>query len=361
MGLDVGALVAALSDEEPSGPDLYGDPERQEIEGAFDRSFGDEVSGEDETNWRDVINLILSQSERTRDIWLPVYLMRAGARKGDLQTIVDGSEFLAALLEERWADVHPQLEELGFIGRKTPCESLASLPDFLTPLRKTTFIAHPRLGRYSGADFVRFADEGSSAENYGMFRALLEETPVEDLESIHASIVAIKDALKRADSILDANAEGDTSANFAPTYQTLDELAKAVKSFLPEPEPEPGEIAAGESGSRGGQGGSSESFSGGINNRRDVERALDGICAYYAKHEPGSPVPFALRRAKEWISLDFMAVLEDIAPGGIEEAGKILKSVRVASDSSASWDSGTSSSSDAGWSSSSSSDDDGWS
>lgn len=360
MGLDVGALVATLSDDAPSGPDLYGDPDRQAIEGAFDRSFGDEMGGEDETNWREVIDRILAQAETTRDIWLPVYLMRAAARKGDLELVADGAEFLAALIEERWADVHPQLEELGFIGRKTPCESLASLPDFLIPLQKTPFLIHPRLGRYSGADFVRFRDEGSAAENYGMFRALLEETPVPDVEAIHARLVALRAAFKRIDVVLTENAEGDTGPNFFPTYQLLDDLAKAVKSFLPEPEPEIVE-SADQSVGHSGSAERGASFSGGINNRRDVERALDSICAYYSKHEPSSPVPFALRRAKEWISLDFMAVLEDIAPGGIDEASKILKSLRVASDSSASWGTGTSSdSSDDSWSSTSSTDD-GWS
>jgi type VI secretion system protein ImpA len=360
MGLDVGALVAALSDDAPSGPDLYGDPDRQAIEGAFDRSFGDDMAGEDETNWREVIDRILAQAEQTRDIWLPVYMMRAAARKGDLEQIVDGARFLAALLEERWDDVHPQLEELGFIGRKTPCESLASFPDFLMPLQKTPFIAHQRLGRYCGADFVRFADEGGAAENYGMFRALLEETPVADIEAIAANLVDLKDALKQVDVKLTDNADGDTGPNFAPTYQLLDQLVRAVRSFLPEPEPEVVEDGGESSPGTRGADGSGPSFSGGINNRRDVERALDSICAYYAKHEPGSPVPFALRRAKEWISLDFMAVLEDIAPGGIDEAAKILKSLRVATNSSASWDSGTGeASSDAGWSSSSS--DDGWS
>ena len=34
-----------------------------------------------------------------------------------------GPELVARLLEDRWADVHPQLDEVGFIGRKTPCES----------------------------------------------------------------------------------------------------------------------------------------------------------------------------------------------------------------------------------------------
>jgi type VI secretion system protein ImpA len=365
MALDIGALVAPLSDEQPSGPDMYGDPNRQAIEDAFERSISVEAAEEDETDWRGTLTLIREQAEITRDLWLPVYMMRAAARSGNFESVCDGAELLAALLEERWDDVHPQLDEVGFIGRKTPCESLTRLADFLGPLNRVPLLSHPRLGRYSGEDLVRFADQGVNADGYGMFRALLEETPVEDLEALAAQVDGLLQAIRRADTVLTANAEGDTSTNFQPTYTSLGDLAKAVKSYLPEPEVESAGDDDGwsESGSSGGNtGGGGAGFTGGIGSRRDVERALDAICAYYARNEPGSPVPFVLRRAREWISLDFMAVLEDIAPGGIDEAGKILKSTRVASSSSAGWDDGaSSSSSDDSWSSSSSDSDDGWS
>jgi len=81
-------------------------------------------------------------------------------------------------------------------------------------------------------------------------------------------------------------------------------------------------------------------------------------------------VPMALRRVREWTSLDFMSVLEDIAPGGIQEAGLVLKSQRSPGSSgspdSSSWDNGGSSWSNDSSSSGSSSDqgsssnDDGW-
>jgi type VI secretion system protein ImpA len=226
-------------------------------------------------------------------------------------------------------------------------------------------LSHARLGRYSGEDFIRFSDQGGNAENYGMFRTLLQETPIEDLNQIVARFDGLHQALKRADGVLTANADGDTSTNFQPAYDAIAELKLAVKKFIPEPEVEAtgqGDSDGAPAASGGGGGGPSAGFSGGISSRRDVERAIDAICSYYERNEPGSPVPFVLRRAREWISLDFMAVLEDIAPGGIDEAAKILKSLRVAPSSSAGWNDGASSaSSDEGWSSSTSNSDDGWS
>ncbi|MCB2078755.1 MAG: type VI secretion system protein TssA [Novosphingobium sp.] len=361
--IDVDALVAPLSEEAPSGPDLYDDPERQQIETAFERSISEgESSGEgEELDWNSVNRLIAGQAERTRDLWLATYLMRGAAKAGDFDLVVQGAELLARYVEDRWDDVHPQLEELGFIGRKTPCESLTRLGEFLNPLRNVPIIQHSRLGSYSGADFERFASDGGNAENYGMFRALIDETPSEQLSEVVARLDALSDALKRADSVMTANAEGDTSTNFDPTYKVLREIRAAVSMYVPESESSEetmtDEVAESVGVVSAGTGKPAQSFSGAITNRKDVVRAIDSICDYYAKYEPGSPVPFALRRAKEWISLDFMALLEDIAPGGSTEAGQVLKLQRTSvGDSSSgsgssndSWSSGEESSSDDGW------------
>ena len=57
-----------------------------------------------------------------------------------------------------------------------------------------------------------------------------------------------------------------------------------------------------------------------INNREDVAKAIDLICNYYDLKEPTSPVPLLLRRAKGLLKKDFLAVLEDLAPEGINQA-----------------------------------------
>lgn len=342
MAIDIDTLTAPLTEEQPSGPDLSYDSERQEIESAFERSVSDGGAGGDETDWRGTIRLITAQAERTRDLWLPVYLMRAAAQSGNFEMVSDGAELLACLLEDRWEDVHPQLEEYGFTGRKTPCESLTRIGEFLGPLSRIPLLEHQRLGRYSGADFERFHDHGSSAENYGMFRALIEATSADDLQALVDRLDALRAAIKRADLVMTANAEGDTSTNFQTTYEALDKIRRAVASNLPDGG-NVGDGEAGESGDNWGSSGDSASqggagFSGGINSRNDVIRALDAISAYYTRSEPASPVPFALRRAKEWISLDFLAILEDIAPGSLEEARRVLTSGRNAVSGSVDWD-----------------------
>lgn len=362
MAIDLDKLSAPVSDEQPSGPDLSYESERQEIETAFEQSVSAE-DGDAEVDWRTTIKLILEEAEKTRDMWLPVYLMRAAAKSANFELLADGAELLARLVEQRWDDVHPQLEEYGFIGRKTPCESLTTIRDFLNPFAQIPLIEHPRLGRFNGSDFTRFKEQGSAAENYGMFRALLEATGLEPLREAVQRMDAIIDAIKRVDHVMTANAEGDTATNFQPTYELLQKIRGAVAAQLPAEEQAAEESDGfGEDSSGGGNPGPARSggpaFSGSINSREDVARALEAINRYYSQFEPNSPVPYALRRAKEWISLDFLAVLEDIAPGGVGEAKRILTSGRNTGGSTveSSGDWASSSASD-----SSSSDDGGWS
>lgn len=365
MAIDVEALVGPLSADAPAGPDLSYDSERQQIENAFERGSADDGDAE-EIDWRGTIRLITGQAEKTRDLWLPVYLMRAAAQSGQFELLVDAAEWLARLIEERWDDVHPQLDELGFIGRKTPCESLARFADFLRPLGRVPLIEHPRLGRYTGEEFIRFFDEGSGADGFGMFRAMIDAASDEDLQQIKVRLDGLRDAISRTDKVLTAQAEGDTATNFQPTYDAIDRIRRAVAAVLPHEagaeanavttSADDGWGASASTPTASPQGG--PSFSGGISSRDDVARAIDAICAYYLRHEPASPVPYALRRAKEWISLDFMAVLEDIAPGGLDEAVRVLKSGRTSDNGLSGWD--DSSSAGAGSGASAASSDSNW-
>jgi type VI secretion system protein ImpA len=54
-----------------------------------------------------------------------------------------------------------------------------------------------------------------------------------------------------------------------------------------------------------------------VRSRDDVIRALDGICAYYAAHEPSSPVPMLLERCKRLVPLSFIDIVKDLMPDGL--------------------------------------------
>jgi type VI secretion system protein ImpA len=332
--MDVQELLAPVSEDDRVGPDLAYDAERGTIEQAFDSSVSIDTSGEAgaavEIDWRPIIGAIEQQSARTKDVWLAVYLCRVGARSGQLALVETGANYLAGLLEQYWEKVHPQLEEYGFQGRKGPCESLTRRGEFLAPLERTPLLEHPRLGRFSGADFERFRAGAEAADGYGLFRAALAETPEETLTAVVGQLDAISAAIKRADVVLTANADGDTGANFQPTYDLLVQMKKAVQSFTSAPaaadEGEAVNTAADAPPAAGAASG--PRIAGRVESREDVVKALDAIADYYRRREPTSPVPAALQRVREWVNLDFLALLEDIAPNSLDEARRVLVTQR---------------------------------
>ena len=325
MALNLETLLTPVSDEAPAGEDLAYDTERVEIDQAFERPPSidlttGEAAGGPEVDWRRILKLIESQSGKSKDLWLAVYICRAGAWSRDLATVRLGSEYLAGLCETLWDHVHPTLDDYGFQGRKGPCESLASVGNFLTPLRGVTLLEHARMGRFSGGDFERFAANAESEEGYSQFRAVLSETPDDSLTGIAAELDAIAAAIRRTDAVLVARADGDTGANFRATYDALAQMRQAVLSFSASP---PSAEA-----SPGAGGGVDETtgprIAGRVDSREDVIRTLDSLSDYYRRKEPASPVQQLLQRAREWVNLDFLAILADIAPNSVDEARQVL-------------------------------------
>ena len=327
--VDWAGLVEPL-DGDPVGPDLSYDAERVAIEDVFATSASGERA--EDVNWRDVIARVQAQATRTRDLWLGIYWARAGAMAGALDSVVDGVQLLAALIETHWDMVHPQLDEVGFLGRKSACDGLARHAEFIQPLRRVALIAHPRLGSYSAADLERFEQEGDAAEGYGMFRAALEQLDAEAIDAAIDTLDTIRDAIRRVDRVLTDNAGEDTGTDFAPTYQVLAQMRAGLARHsrtATASETDAGAAAEGAAAQADTARGDSAAgcfVAGRIETRDDVLRALDAVADYYRRREPGSAVPLALRRAREWVPKTFIEVLADIAPASMEDARRVLMS-----------------------------------
>jgi type VI secretion system protein ImpA len=376
MMVDVEALLAPVSDDNPVGEDLDGSPERYAVEEPFQTE--QQADGDEEVviDWRDASRRIVAQLAETKDLWLATYLMRVGARLGDLDAVVGGAQVGAGLLDRYWDTVHPQLDTVDFIGRKAPFEALTKLRDFLNPLKQVVLVQHPRLGRYTIADVQRFKAEGALADGYGMFEAALDDHGGDVMKEVRDKVDALTAAIRRSDAVLTANAVDVTSTNFEPTYVALAEIRGAIDAFVKEEEApadapfdldsldfgdfgnpaegagdgggggdfdlsgldallnegseaapaaqpaanQPAAAGAGASGARGG----GRRAGGPIATRAEAVAALEAVESYFQKNEPSSPVPAIIRRARSWIAMDFMALLQDLSPDSLSDVRKIL-------------------------------------
>lgn len=326
MALDLETLLAPVSDADRAGPDLAYDPQRHEIEQAFEASGAIDVNGSataaTDVDWRRTIAAIIEQSARTKDVWLAVYLCRAGVHAGRLDVVETGAGYLAGLIDRYWDDGHPRLEEYGVEGRTGACDTLANFAAFVSPLRDVPLLDHPRHGSFTGNDLHRFRQGGEAETGYGAFRAMLEDAAsIDRLSRAAGQIAAIETGFRAVEATLGDRAGAGAGTSFAPIYASLLEIGEAVRAFLPEPIS--GEDAVlGDGDPLAAVDGTSGV--GAVRSREDVIRVLDLAIDYYRRHEPTSPVPLLLGRAREWVDRDFLELLEDIAPGAAGDARNIL-------------------------------------
>ena len=50
-----------------------------------------------------------------------------------------------------------------------------------------------------------------------------------------------------------------------------------------------------------------------------VEAALERIIGFYERTEPSSPIPHLARRMRRMVKMDFLELMEEIAPSGLKE------------------------------------------
>ena len=63
-----------------------------------------------------------------------------------------------------------------------------------------------------------------------------------------------------------------------------------------------------------------------ILSRADAMSMMDQISDYFIAHEPSSPIPLLMQRAKRLSSMDFLDIVKDLAPGGLSQAETIAGS-----------------------------------
>lgn len=56
-----------------------------------------------------------------------------------------------------------------------------------------------------------------------------------------------------------------------------------------------------------------------INSRDEVVKCLDLVVAFYDRTEPSSPIPHLARRVRRMVHMDFVELMEDLAPSGLKE------------------------------------------
>ena len=331
--MDVNALIMNRSDENPSGENLEYDSEFVELELAAspkeEQQIGDEVIAAVEPDYSDVKSKALALLERTHDLRIAMRLASAELATSGFSGFADAITYARRCLDEHWDSCHPQLDEDDGdpTMRVNAVLTMADDTGLLRVLRRAPLTDSRGFGRFSYRDIevaeglrAAPADMESVPDTSAISAAFQDTDPellklrLEDINRAHEEVAAI-------DKIFDEKIPGQgpelgpVKAVLAAQVAKLNEMTGGSAA--------PAD-SAGDGDEVGDAGGApSGGAVGGIANTNDVTNALDRIIEYYRRNEPSSPVPILLERAKRLVNADFMTIVKDMAPSGVDNVNLV--------------------------------------
>lgn len=333
--LDVPVLLAAVSPDSPCGDDLEYDAAFLELEriaqGQPERQMGDAVLPAEPPEWPRVRALASELFGRSKDLRVANLLLQSNVALDGLDGLADGLLLVRELLGQYWDGVYPLLDAdddndptfrinalTGLVA-----EPLLQLVWAIPLVRSRAFGPVNLRAALNAAGLQRFASETLSPEQIaGAFADA-------DADALAATRRALDGAQEHALAIESGVAERVGSAqglDLGPLRQLLRQALQVFDLYGPQ--------GAGESLAPGAEAVADEQVgaapvaavavpapraSGEIANREDVLRQLDRLLEYYVRHEPSSPVPVLLKRAKTLVTADFAEIVRNLIPDGISQ------------------------------------------
>jgi type VI secretion system protein ImpA len=333
--IDFDLLLQDVNSDDPCGPNLEYDPDfvalESEVAGKPEVQYGATITAAVPPDWKAIDRSARALLLRSHDLRLAVHLLRAGLALHGVAGLADGLRLIERLLEEQWDGVHPQLDADDDMDPTLRINSLLILNDHasvLRDLKEACLIVLPGLGRLT-IKTLEIAT-GELAPPPGVEKVTLASIDMAMRDADAAALAAARQAIALAcDSAagIEAALERRVGAAQSLSLDGLTRLLKRGREFLGVEAvvvPDDHAVAADVEGTASADGGRRATpISGEIANRADVERVLDKLIGYYEQHEPSSPLPMLLLRAKRLVAKSFMEILADLAPDGIQQASLI--------------------------------------
>ncbi len=336
-GLDAASLLEDVEPERPAGPNLEFDAAFIELEraaqGKPEQQFGDKIIPGEEPDWLVVEASATALLARTRDLRVLAHLAICRLATQGLPAYAEVTRAIRALLEQRWDVVHPQLDPEDDNDPTLRANALLRLADpvrVMRQLRDMPLVRSPRVGTVSWRDMAIAAGtiegdpdrpklgEAAIRGAFGEMDPARRDSLREAVAGTLADIVAIPAAFDRA-------AGPGSGPDFSELQKLLRDLQKLLERFAAREEPamaDDAQMSAAElaTDTALSSAPARPGATGPVTSRAEAARLLDLVSAYYERYEPSSPLPLLLARAKRLAEMDFLQILEDLAPDGVNQA-----------------------------------------
>jgi len=341
--LDIDKLLIDHHGNTACGDDYEYDPLLVEIrhamEGKPEQKIDDnniiEAEGAD---WRLVKKNSLILCNKTHNLEVLISLTQALAHLQGYAGLAEGSALLARVVKNYWDCIHPQLDpDDDDAIERLNLFMVFQHHLFLLSVQKLELIRSKQMGAVTLYD-IRKAKEGQDAEAKNAMKlvhAIFKESQQQDLQNIATCLAQCIANFKEITAFLrNIDIIGNVGApTFTALIAIITEAQKIVAEHLtadvladPMDNTTDNSVESDDTVTEEGQymQQSSPPVRKGIHNRTDAIAAIEEIEDYFIQYEPGSPIPLLLRRAKNLVDKDFIALLEDLAPDSINQVGVVL-------------------------------------
>lgn len=338
MVVDVEALLQPVEGETPAGPDLSFDRDFRRFETELEELTTQAVRFNDPMAAPGVEKAVALLA-RSKDLWIASHGFCFAACAGDLPAAAGLLDVMAGIAERFWDTCYPSLLEgsdptdarqqacrqVAHFGRSLRYLENANLPPLAEGARlsfkQVAGAAPPEAGAAEimaqMPEAIRRAIADSSAEAWAAFGAQLD------------GMIATAARIGAAFSAKGASREPDLTplTSLAGRMKTLCDAVMAQRNPSAAP-------AAADPGGAAGQEVSMAPVAGPGQSRAQALAHLDAARAYFAAMEPSSPIPLMIDRIKKVAGMDFMQIVQSLAPAGVDEATRILDPAKPAEESS---------------------------
>ena len=332
--MDLNALLAARDHDSPSGENLEYDFDFMQMQIAAqpgeERQAGNDILAATEPDFVDVEKRALGVLERSHDLRAAVILAQAVLHTRGLSGFAEAVAYIKGCLEQHWDSCHPELDaddDNDPTMRINAVHGLAGSGTILAGLRRVPLTASRTFGKLNLRDIQIAFGEVPPPENTkpefdkAAVNAAFVDTGEDVVAETLAAARAVQADLKAIDAVFSAQTPGQ-----GPDLDDLQKLMQQIARHLAdhvgsdagpveaEEEDEAPKGGRSSAARRGGVGG----LPGSIETADDARAALDQVIGYFERAEPSSPVPIILERAKRLVGADFMTIMKDLAPAGVD-------------------------------------------
>ncbi|MEX0305232.1 MAG: type VI secretion system protein TssA [Leisingera sp.] len=342
--MDPAVLLQSKGEDAPSGENLEYDPAFTEMELAAqpgeESVVGDEKIEATDPDYREVQKKALEVLERSHDLRAAVFLGDALLHSEGLTGFADVTTYVRGCLEEFWETCHPELDEDDGdpTMRINAVQDLCGQPDGMAgasplyrSLRRAPLTESRGFGRFSFRD-IEIAEGVMTAPSdmehvpdSATIGAAFQDSDDEIIEARLAAIETAAENVKAISAVFDEQTPGQ-GPDLSALIKLLQHAAKKIRDYgnvsgdaaADEDDAEDATADEGGAAAPAAGGRAAPAAPGAINSPADVSNALDRIIGYYRRAEPSSPLPILLERCKRLVGADFLTIMNDMAPQGVD-------------------------------------------